>query len=561
MLRGYRRSWLLGDLGAGLALTGILVPAGMAYATASGLPPITGLYATIIPLLVYAVMGPSRVLLLGPDSSLVPLVVVALAPFALLGADAAIEHAALLALLVGGILAAAGFARLGFVTDLLSMPVRVGFLLGIAVVILASQLPGMFGLRVGGTSVPDRLGEFGRAVLEGRTDIVALAIGFGCLVVILWFRWRRPGMPGVLVAVSGATVISFVLDLAARTSIAVLGPLPRGLPFPRLPATGLDDAMALLPAAFGIAVVTAADTVILSRAFAARNGYAADPDQELIAVGAANAAAGCFAGYPVSTSASRTAVAEASGTRSQLTGIVGAVAISALLLLAPALLKDLPMSALSAVVIGAALGLADPRAIARLWAWRRDEAVLALVTFLGVALVGVVQGILLAVVLSLLAFLRRAWWPHDAILGRAVGVKGYHDLGYYPGAQEIPGLVLYRFDAPLLFFNGDTFRERVLAAVRQAQPPASWVVIAAEPITDVDTTAGEALGLLIDSLAALGVTLAFAELKDPVKDRLRRYGLLARIGEARCYPTIGTAVHAYVEATKTPWVDWQDPPG
>jgi MFS superfamily sulfate permease-like transporter len=231
-----------------------------------------------------------------------------------------------------------------------------------------------------------------------------------------------------------------------------------------------------------------------------------------------------------------------------------------LLVFGSSLLKDLPLSALSAVVIGAGLGLADPRAAARLWRWRPVEGVLALVTFLGVVLIGVVQGIFLAVVLALLAFLRRAWRPHDAILGRAAGVKGYHDLTFYPDAKQIPGLVLYRFDAPLLFFNGDAFRERVLAAASHFDPPARWVVIAAEPITDVDTSAAEALALLVDALEARGVTLAFAELKDPVKAELRRYGLLARIGEERCFPTVGSAVSAYVAATRTPWQDWEDQP-
>lgn len=561
LARGYQRSWLRGDLVAGLALTGILVPAGMAYATASGLPPITGLYATIVPLLAYALLGPSRILVLGPDSSLVPLIVVAVAPFAALGPDATVAHAALLALLVGAIIAAAGFAGIGFLTDLLSTPMRVGFLLGIAVIIIASQLPGLFGFTVTGSGALERLLEWGRGIADGRTNGWALAVGVGCLVTIIGCRRWRPRLPGVLIAVTGATIVSFALDLAERASVSVTGPLPQGLPLPKLPALGVNDLIDLLPAAVGIALITAADTVILSRTFAARHGYRADPGAELLALGAANVAAGTFGGFPISSSATRTAVAEASGTRSQLTGVVGAVAIVLLLVFAPSLLSDLPTAALSAVVLGAALGLADPAALIRLWSWRRDEAVLALITFGGVVLLGVVQGILLAVVLALLAFLRRSWRPHDAILGRATGVKGYHDLHFYPDAQVIPGLVMYRFDAPLLFFNGDTFHERVLAAVGRAQPPARWVVVAGEPITDIDTTAAESLALLLDALDARGVTLAFAELKDPVKARLRQYGLLARIGEQRCCPTLGTAVKAFVAETGSDWVDWEDPAG
>jgi MFS superfamily sulfate permease-like transporter len=333
--------------------------------------------------------------------------------------------------------------------------------------------------------------------------------------------------------------------------------MPAGLPPIRLPTLDVAIITSLMPAALSIAFVSAADTVILSRAFAARRGDRSDADRELVALGVANAASGVFAGQPVSTSSSRTAVAEAAGARTQAAAVVGAVAIGLLLVMAPGLLAGLPQPTLAAVVIGAALGIVDPGAFVRMWQRRRLDLFVALVTFGGVALIGVVQGILLAVGLALTEVLRRTWRPHDAILGRATGVKGYHDLSYYPDARLIPGLVLYRFDAPLLFFNGETFRQRVLAAVARADPPAGWVIVAAEPITDVDTTAAEALELLLDELSSRGVTLAFAELKDPVKDRLRRYGTLARIGEDRCYPTVGTAVEGYLEATGTEWVDWE----
>jgi MFS superfamily sulfate permease-like transporter len=277
-----------------------------------------------------------------------------------------------------------------------------------------------------------------------------------------------------------------------------------------------------------------------------------------VALGGANLATGLFSGYPISSSSSRTAVAASAGQRTQLAGVVGALAIAVMLLWAPGLLQALPQSALAAVVIAAAIGLIVLPAWQRLWTWRRSEFAVALVTFLGVILIGVVEGILIAVVLSLLAFLRRAWWPHDAILGRQTGVKGYHDLTYYPEARRIPGLVLYRFDAPLSFFNADHFRQRVLEIVAEADPPVAWVVVAAEPITDVDTSAAEQLGRLLDELEPRSVTLAFAELKDPVKTRLRRYGLVERIGEDHLYPTLGTAVAGYVHATGAHWVDWED---
>ncbi len=556
--RTYRRSWLIRDVTAGLALTGILVPGGMAYAEASGLPPIVGLYATIVPLLVYALVGPSRMLMLGPDSSLVPLVFVAIAPFAAMSPSEGLAAAALLAILVGLLTVIAGTARLGFLTDLVSTPTKVGFMAGIALIILASQLPPLFGISITATTPVDRLGAFMDAVIAGATNGASLAIGATALAIIVAVRLRWPAMPGVLLAVAVTTVVSGVLDLASRAAVAVVGPLPAGLPAFAPPPVSLAAVEALLPAAIGIALVTAANTVILSRTFAARHGDRAAPDHELIALGVANVTTGLFSGYPISSSASRTAVAEAAGSRTQVTGVVGALAIVALLTLAPGLLAPLPQSVLAAVVIAAAFTIADPAAFARLFRERRSEFRLAVASFLGVVILGVVQGIFLAVVLSLLLFLRRAWWPHDALLGRVTGVKGYHDLRYYPAARQVPGLVLYRFDAPLLFFNAESFRQRVLTQVVAADPPTRWVVIAAEPITDVDTTAAESLSLLIEELDAAGVTLAFAELKDPVKARLRRYGTMDAIGEDRCYPTVGTAVDGYISASGQAWVDWED---
>ncbi len=556
--RRYRRAWLRRDVLAGLALTGILVPAGMAYAEASGLPAIVGLYATIVPLLAYALLGPSRLLILGPDSSLVPLVLAALAPFALLGQEARIEHAALLAVMVGVLLVVMGMARLGFVADLISMPVREGYLLGIALLIFAAQLPALFGIHVAPGGVVERAVELAGAIVEGQTNLAALAIGLGCLVIILGARRIDERIPGVLVAVAGATLVSAALDLATRADVSVIGVLPQGLPSLSVPALDPQVVGTLLAAAVSIVLVTAADTVILSRAFAARHGYRASPDKELLALGGANLATGLFSGYPVSSSSSRTAVAATAGQRTQLAGVVGAVATAALLVWAPALLAALPRAALAAVVIAAAIGLIVLPAWRRLWRWRRSEFAVAAITCGGVLLVGVVEGILIAVVLSLLAFLRRAWWPHDAVLGRQAGLKGYHDLTYYPEAQRVPGLVLYRFDAPLSFFNADTFREHVYEAVRAAHPPPTWVVVAAEPITDIDTSAAEQLLLLLEQLEGRGVQLAFAGLKDPVRARLRRYELVDRIGEDHFFPTLGAAVHAYVRESGIDWVDWED---
>ena len=530
----------------------------MAYAEASGLPPITGLYATVVPLLAYAVLGPSRLLILGPDSSLVPLILAALAPFAALGMAARVEHAALLAVIVGVLIGLVGLLRLGFIADLISMPVREGFLLGIAVIILITQLPLLFGFTVTGDGTIERLAAFLTGIVEGETNAAALAIGVASLIVIVGARRIAPRVPGVLIAVVGATVIAWAADLETRAGIRVVGELPQGLPSLTIPAFDLDLIIQLLPAAVSIVFVTVTDTVILSRTFAARHGYPAPADQEMVALGGANLATGLFSGYPISSSSSRTAVAESARQKTQVAAVIGAAAVAVLIVLAPGLLSTLPQATLAAVVISAAIGLIVIPSWRRLWAWRRGEFFVAALTLLAVLAIGVVEGILIAAVASMLAFLKRAWWPHDAVLGRATGVKGYHDLEFYPDARRIPGLLMYRFDAPLSFFNADTFRERIIAIVAASDPHVRWVVVAAEPITDVDTTAAEQLDMLLTELEARGVTLAFAELKDPVKARLRRYGLIDRIGEDRFFPTKGTAVDAYVADTGTDWVDWEE---
>ena len=395
-------------------------------------------------------------------------------------------------------------------------------------------------------------------VLEGETNAVALAIGAGCLAIIVGLRWWRPSVPGILIAVVGATVVSAVLGLAQEQGIAVVGPLPVGLPPLRLPTLVPGDILALGPAALGIALVAATDTSVLSRSFALRRREETNQDRELVALGAANLATGLLSGMPVSASASRTPVAEAAGARTQMTSLVGAAALALMLVAAPSLLAALPTSALAAVVIAAGLSLVDVGSIVRLWRVGTSEFWLGLASFLGVALAGVIPGVFFAVALSLLAFVRRAWWPHDAVLGRADGVKGYHDLTYYPDARQIPGLLLYRSDAPLFFANADVFRERVHERIDEAPAHVRWVVVAAEPITDIDTTAAEMLDLLHEELAGDEITLAFAELKDPVRERLRRYGALANLPDDLIFPTVGAAVSGYLRATGQPWTDWED---
>jgi high affinity sulfate transporter 1 len=557
-LRGYRRSWLPRDVVAGIVLTALLVPAGMGYAEASGLPAIYGLYATIIPLVVYAVVGPSRILVLGPDSSLAPLIAAAILPLAGDSPEEAVALAGFLAILSGLLCVLAGLARLGFITDLLSKPVRYGYMNGIALTVLLSQLPKLFGFSIDAEGVISEARAFVRGIVDGKTNTAALVIGVACLLVILGFKRWRPRTPGVLIAVVGATVAVAVFDLARRYQLSVVGPLPQGLPSFQVPSVSASDIQALLAGAVGIALVSFADTSVLSRTFAIRGGYRVDPNQELVALGAANVASGLFQGFSVSSSSSRTPVAESAGAKTQLTGLVGAAAIALLLLFFSNLVQDLPNSALAAVVISAAIGLVEVAGVRKLYHLRKTEFALSIVCFLGVALLGVIQGIFIAVGLALLNFIRRAWYPYDAVLGRVDGLKGYHDVSRYPDARRIPGLLLYRWDAPLFFANAEQFAERLKLAIAASPTPVRWALVAAEPVTDLDTTAADVLRRLEEDLEADGIDLRFAEMKDPVKDRLKRYGLFDRFGEDHFYPTVGTGVDAYVDAMGVEWVDWED---
>jgi high affinity sulfate transporter 1 len=555
LLRRARGAELRRDLIAGVVLAALLVPQGMAYGALAGLPPVTGLYATIVPLVVYFLLGPSRILVLGPDSAVSPLVAAAIVPLAAAGAGAEAERIALagmLALLVGGLMFAGGLARFGFVTELLSMPVRLGYLMGIAVTVIVSQLPKLFGFSVESESFFPAVRDFVRGLDE--TNATALVIGVGSLVVILGSRQVAPRVPGVFVAVVLATAVVAIFGLADE--VPVVGDVPAGLPSFGVPDVGFDDLKTLIPAAVGIAFVAFTDTSILSRSYAARMRQEVDQNQELAVLGVANIATGLFQGFPLSTSSSRTAVAEDIGARSQFAGLAGAAVLALLLVLGTGLVHDLPTSSLAAVVIVAVIGLIDIVAARRLRRWRPSEFMLAMAAFVGVAALGVLWGVGIAIALSLLNFIRRAWRPHDAVLGRVDHLKGYHDTERHPDARVIPGLVLYRFDAPLFFANADFFRAHVRALARAAGT--RRIVVAAEPITDIDATAGETLRALHDELAAEGVELAFAELKDPVRDRLRHYGIYELIGDNRFFPTVGVAVSAYLSDAGVDWLDWEE---
>jgi high affinity sulfate transporter 1 len=556
-LRHYEPRWLPSDLAAGLVLTAVLVPVGMAYAEAAGLPAITGLYATIVPLLAYALFGPSRVLVLGPDSSLAPMIAAAVLPLTCGDPKHAITIGAMLAILAGLFGVAAGALRLGFVTDLLAKPIRYGYMNGIALTVLVSQMPKLFGFSVTGEGLIERIAGFAGGVFAGQTNLVALALGGSTLALILLLK-RFLKIPAVLLAVGGATAAVAWLDLSNRFGVGVLGELPRGLPAFSIPILGLDEIRKLVPAAVAIAVISFADTSVLSRVYSAKNRSYVDPNQETIGLGLANVAAGFFQGFPISSSSSRTPVAYASGSKTQLTGVTGAVAIALLLLFAPRLLQNLPYTALAGVVIASALGLFEIGALGRLYRIQRWEFWLSLAAFLGVALLGPVQGMMIAIAMALAEFIWDGWRPHYAILGRAENVKGYHDLKRYPDARRIEGLVLFRWDAPLFFANAEKFHEVVLDAIVAAPTPVRWLVVAAEPVTSIDVTSVDMLNELDDALAGAGVELVFAELKDPVKDKLKRFGVFQKLGESLFFPTIGTAVDAYLRSHDVVWEDWEE---
>jgi high affinity sulfate transporter 1 len=556
-LRRYQGKWLRHDIFAGLVLATMLVPVGIAYAEASGLPGIYGLYATIAPLLAYALFGPSRILVLGPDSALAAIILGVVA--SLSGGDPmrAVTLAGMMAIVSGTVCILAGLAHLGFVTELLSKPIRYGYMNGIALTVLISQLPKLFGFSIESEGPLRSLWAIAGAILEGRTNWVAFGLGLATLMVILLLESNKR-LPGVLIAVVGATAVAGVLDLGARSGVKVLGPLPQGLPGFAVPWIGAGDMFSVLIGGCAIALVSFADTSVLSRAYAARLGAQADPDQEMVGLGAANLAAGFFQGFPISSSGSRTPVAEAAGARTQLTNIVGALAIAFLLLVAPKLLQHMPNAALAAVVIAAAIGLIEVADLKRIYRVQQWEFWLSIVCFVGVAVLGVIPGIGLAIAIAIAEFLWDGWRPHSAVLGRAHGVKGYHDITRYPGARQIPGLVLFRWDAPLFFANAEFFRERALDAVAKSPTPVRWLVVAAEPVTSVDVTAGDTLVELDEALHAGGIELCFAELKDPVKDKLKKFGLLAQLGENNFFPTIGVAVSSYLETHNVAWEDWED---
>ena len=540
-LMRYRRAWLRGDLLAGVTVAAYLIPQVMAYAKIAGLPPVTGLWAAIGPLAVYAIVGASRQLSVGPESSTALMTAVALAPLAAGDPGRYAALAAALALLVGVICLVGGFVRLGLFADVLSKPVLVGYLAGIAVIMIVSQLGTLTGVPVTGSGVGEEIASWVRGLAQVHWPTVAVAAAV--LAFLLLVSRFAPMVPGPLLGMLLATGAVALFDGTAH-GIRVAGEVPAGLPAPGLPAVGMGDLPSLLLPAAGIALVGFSDMVLTARAFAGRAGDRVDADQELRALGLANLAVGFLRGFPVSCSGSRTAIADALKARTQLYSLVALVAVVAAMFFAGPLLAAFPSAALGAVVVYAALRLIEVGEFRRIAAFRRSEAVLVVVTLAGVLVLGVLYGVLVAIGLSLLDMLRKVARPHAAVLGYAPGVPGMHDIDDYPGVRVVPGLLVYRYDAPLFFANAEDFRRRAVDEI--GDDATEWFLLNAEANVDIDTTALDALDDLRRALAERGIVLALARVKQELYDELRAGGLIEKLGPDRIFPTLPAAVAAYV---------------
>ncbi|MET7403400.1 SulP family inorganic anion transporter [Dactylosporangium sp. NPDC005572] len=539
-IRGYRRSWLRGDALAGLTVAAYLVPQVMAYATLAGLPPVTGLWAMLAPLAVYALLGSSRHLSIGPESTTALMTATVIAPLAGGSPTRYAALAAALAVVVGLLCIGAAVARLGFLADLLSKPILVGYLSGVAIIMIVSQLGKVTGVPVTGDTLVEQLLSVVRHA--GQVDLGTLAFSLTVLGFLFLVRWWRPKAPGPLLVVLLATAAVAAFGLREH-GIAVVGAVPVGLPGPSLPAVG--DLTHLLLPAVGLVVVGYTDTVLTARAFAARGGYRIDANQELLALGVANVAAGGLQGFPISSSGSRTALGFAAGGRTQLASVMTLGAIIGVLLFAAPLLELFPVAALGALVVYAAVQLIDLAGFRRLAAFRRSELLLALATFGGVLALDILYGVLLAIGLSVAELLHRVARPHDAVQGLVPGLAGMHDIDDYPQATTIPGLLVYRYDSPLFFANAEDFRQRALAAADSG--PTRWFVLNAEANVEVDITALEALDHVRRVLTGRGVVFAMARVKRDLQDELDAFGLTASVGTDRIFPTLPTAVAAYQE--------------
>ena len=543
LARSYERRWLRPDLIAGLTVGAMLVPQAMAYANLAGLPAVSGLYAAVLPMLVYAVLGSSRQLMVGPESTTAIMTAAAVAPLA--GGDPA-RYAALAAaaaIIVGIICLVAGLIRLGFLADVFSLPTLVGYLTGVGFLMIGGQLEELSGVPVSG----DRFVSQAWSFLTNLDQIEwpTFLVGLGTLAFLIVLRVKVPRAPGALIAILVSTAFAVVLGLEDE-GIVLVGTIPSGLSGFTLPDLDPGVLTDLFPAAAAIAIIAYTDNILTARSFAAKGHYRVDDNQELIALGAINLTSGLSSGFPISSSGSRTAVGAGVGSRTQAAGAIAALVVVLILLLFRPVLENFPEAALAAIIIDAGLRLIDVGAFRRLARYRRSEAALAVLATVGVLTFGLLTGVVIAVILSLLVALGRAATPNTAVLGTVPGLDGYHNIERYPKAETVPGLIIYRWDAPLFFLNATYFRRRVRDLVTSADEPVRWVLIDAEAIADIDATGMQSMSQLCDFMEGTGVTLAFSRLRSRERLRLEEAGLEDRIGREHFFATTRTAVEAYL---------------
>ena len=542
VLARYDRRWLGPDIVAGVTVAAYLVPQVMAYAQLAGLAPVVGLWSVILPGVVYALLGTSRHLSIGPESTTAIMVAAAIAPLA---AGDPVRYASLaagLALIVGLLCLAGALLRLGFLGDLLSHPLLVGYMAGVAILMMVSQLSNLTGIPIDGGSVIDGLVAFmtNLTSIHGPTFV----LGVGVIAFLLVAHRLVPWLPGPLVAVVGSSLLVSMFGLAGR-GVELVGPIPSGLPPLGVPAIGPSDLGVLAAAAVGVALVAYTDDLLTARAFAARHGDTIDANAELAALGTAELGAGLSSGMPIGSSGSRSAIVESVSGRSQLAGVVAVACVIVVLLALGGALELIPTAALAGLVVYAGLRLIDAPAFRRLARFRPSELALALAAASGVLVFGVLIGILLAITLSVIDLFARVARPEAAILGRPPGVAGLHNVEDYPDAETIPGIVVFRYDAPLCFANANDFKTRALDAVERQSERVEWLLLNAEAIVEIDLTAADALGELHDELERRGIVLAMARVKQDLRDQLERIGLITHIGADRLYPTLPVAVEAF----------------
>ncbi len=535
------------DLVAGLSVAAVALPVALAYAQLAGFDPVVGLYSSILPLVAYALFGTSRHLMVNPDAATCAMIAAAIAPLAAGNAELALSLATALTLVTGLFCAAASFLRLGALADFLSRPIMVGYLNGIAISIFLGQVGKLLGFSIKAGGIVPRLVEIFAKLPQ--THGPTLAVGLGSFAVLVGLQRFLPRVPAALAALVLAAAATALLGLDAQ-GVAILGPVPAGLPRPHWPRLPLDDLPSVAADAAGLALVLCTSGIMTARGFAARGGYAIDVDRELAAFGAANIASALSQGFAVTGADSRTATALAAGGRTQVTGLVAAATMTILLLFLTGPLQYVPTAALGAVLVFSALGLLDVGTLKEIWKLDRLEVGLSVITTLGVVAVGAIDGVLVVVALALARFVKQTARPRDEVLGQVDGLPGFHAIDRHKNAKTFPGLAIYRFNAPLTFFNADYFKHRALAAADAAGPELQWFVIDAIPISEVDVGGLYALRELRVALDARGVVLVLAGRRTEFLNWMRAVGLYRDIHEERVFPTLRQALKAYRRAAR-----------